>query len=229
MANTAKTNTEIIEKDISIEDVVEMTQEQAAQEVMSPEEEDMMKTFKDELSNMSAKELVEMQSDLSNTAGEVGNTLSAIKYPVKFEKEKLVVNIMKYFEKNAKWKHADVPMLISCYLALKEIKETGLDENGCGGLGQNDLNTIYQTFLQGEGVGYFDARKHLTLITEIGKPISDAMQVLGKNNEELRDIHTKLSYIDSEISLRQGAEAQGIGVDKGSAEVITEEVDNSVE
>ena len=229
MANTAKTNTETIAKDISIEDVVEMTQEQAAQEVMSSEEEDMMKKFKDELSEMSADELAKMQDDLSNVAGEVGNTLATVKYPVKFEKDKLVVNIMKYFEKNAKWKHADVPMLISCYLALKEIKENGLDDDGCGELGQNDLNTIYQTFLQGEGVGYFEARKHLTLITEIGKPVTDAMQVLGKNNEELRDVHTKLSYIDSEISLREAAAKQGLGVDKGSAEVVTKELDKSAE
>ena len=87
----------------------------------------------------------------------------------------------------------------------------------------------YQTFLKGEGTGYFEARKHLTLITEIGQPVTDAMQVLGKNNEELRDIHTKLSIIDAEVNVRQSADAQGASVDKGSAEVVTEEVDNSAE
>tara|TARA_R110001592_G_scaffold192795_5_gene439749 strand:+ start:6353 stop:6997 length:645 start_codon:yes stop_codon:yes gene_type:complete len=211
------------------EKFTEMTKEQAAQELMSEQEMDIMKEFKDSLAELSAKELVEMQDDLSNQAGELGNKLAAMKYPVKFGKDKLVVNIMKYLEKNAKWKHQDVPMLISCYLSLKDIKENGLDDDGMGEMGQNDLNTLYQTFLKGEGTGYFEARKHLTLITEIGQPVTDAMQVLGKNNEELRDIHTKLSIIDAEVNVRQSADAQGASVDKGSAEVVTEEVDNSAE
>lgn len=207
----------------------EMTKEQAAQELMSEQEMDIMKEFKDSLSDLTAVKLVEMQDELSNEAGELGNKLAAMKYPVKFGKDKLIVNIMKYLEKNAKWKHTEVPMLISCYLGLKDLKEAGLDDDGCGEMRQNDLNTLYQTFLKGEGVGYFDARKHLTLITEIGQPVTDAMQVLGKNNEELRDIHTKLSVIDAEINLRKAAEQQGATVDKGSAEVVTKEVDNSAE
>tara|TARA_B100000519_G_C14245054_1_gene439404 strand:+ start:1292 stop:1936 length:645 start_codon:yes stop_codon:yes gene_type:complete len=207
--------------------ITEMTKEQAAQEVMSQEEENFMTEFKESMTNMSAKELVELQDDLSNQAGELGNKLAAMKYSVNFGQDKLIVNIMKYFEKHAKWKHQEVPMLISCYLALKEIKENGLDDNGCAEMGQNDLNTLYQTFLKGEGTGYFEARKHLTLITEIGQPVTDAMQVLGKNNEELRDIHTKLSFLDQEINLRKAAEKQGAEVDKGSADVVTEEIDKS--
>ena len=198
-------------------------------EVMSEEEVDMLKVFKGEISDMTAKQLVELQDDLSNQAGEIGTKLAETKYSVKFGKDKLVSNIMKYFEKNVKWKHAEVPMLVSCYLALKEVKEKGLNDDGCAELGQNDLNTLYQTFIQGEGVGYFDARKHLTLITEIGQPVTDAMQELGKNNEELRDIHTKLAHLDSEISTRQAAKNQGVEVDKGSAEVVTEEIDKSAE
>ena len=92
-----------------------------------------------------------------------------------------------------------------------------------------DLNTLYQTFIQGEGVGYFDARKHLTLITEIGQPVTDAMQEFGGDNDNLRSIHTKLAHIDSEIAIRESAKKQGATVDKGSAEVVTEEIDKSAE
>lgn len=213
--------------EVNNEDVIEMTREQAAQEAMSEQEMDVMKEFKDGLSAMTAKELVEMQDDLSNQAGEMGNELAAKRYPVNFGKDKLVVNIMKYLEKHAKWKHSEVPMLISCYLSLKDIKEEGLDDDGMAQMGQNDLNTLYQTFLRGEGVGYFDARKHLTLITEIGQPVTDAMQMLGKNNEALRDIHTKLSVLDSELGVRKSADTQGVSVDKGSAEVVAEEINSS--
>ena len=44
-------------------------------------------------------------------------------YSIKFEDIKLVTNILKYIEKNVKWKHAEVPMLVSLYLGLKELKE----------------------------------------------------------------------------------------------------------
>ena len=72
-------------------------------------------------------------------------------------------------------------------------------------------------------------KEHSEPAFEIGQTVTDAMQELGKNNEELRDIHTKLSALDSEIGVRGMADAQGLEVDKGSAEVVTEEIDKSAE
>jgi len=207
----------------------EMTKEQAAAEVMSQDEEKALNEFKSSISDMSAKELTKLQDTLAEESVKVGEEIALKKYTLNFGKEKLVANVMKYFEKHAKWKHNEVPMLASCYLSLKEMKEKGLDENGCGEMGPNDLNTLYRTFIQAEGVGYFEARKHLTLITEIGQTVTDAMQEFGSDNDNLRNIHTKLAHIDSEIAIRKGAEKQGVTVDKGAAEVVTEEIDKSAE
>ena len=84
------------------------------------------------------------------------------------------------------------------------------------------LNAIYSTLLQNEGSGYFDAKNHILLIMDINDTISEAMQNVKLDNEDLKQRHTELSMLDDEQNMRNAMKEQGIDREAPIAEVENE-------
>lgn len=171
----------------------------------------------EEVSKLSDKKLKENLESLEKEANEYAKKLAEKKFAVKFEDDKIIKDLKRHFEKHCKWTYQDAPLLLAAYESLNTVlKEGGVDDEGNVYLQGKDLNSIYSCLQKTEGAGYFDARRFISLLTQIGKALGDAIMALQDENQKLRDIHTDLSLIDAEMDIRGKAKQQGIKVENPS-------------
>lgn len=124
-------------------------------------------------------------------------------YEIHVQDEKNLKNLTVYLEQNVPWSHQDAASLIALSSNLRDQYDK-VDENGNINLRSVNLNTLYNSFLKISGKGLKMAKEHITYLAISGQSISESMQKLADDNQELRDAHTKLSNLDNEL---QEAEA----------------------
>jgi len=147
-------------------------------------------------------------NDMANKFGEL---LKTKKYGVKFDDIKDAKTLLKHFEKNVKWTHAEAPLFVAAYQKLKDAITGGLNENGELPIDGPALNGIYQLLLKTEGVGFFAVRDYMSLLTLTGEGISNAMRMMVEDQNTLKSIHVNLSVLDDETNARQmGIEVENL-------------------
>jgi hypothetical protein len=65
---------------------------------------------------------------------------------------------------------------------------------------------LYQALLNVEGTGIENARRFITMLTQIGEAVGVAMQDLSALNTTLNDLHTELAEVDSQLEALEGVE-----------------------
>jgi hypothetical protein len=147
-------------------------------------------------------------NDMANKFGEL---LKTKKYGVKLDDIKDAKTLLKHFEKNVKWTHAEAPLFVAAYQKLKDAITGGLNENGELPIDGPALNGIYQILLKTEGVGFFAVRDYMSLLTLTGEGISNAMRMMVEDQNTLKSIHVNLSVLDDETNARQmGIEVENL-------------------
>ena len=176
-----------------------------------------------DLTKLSDKEIEEEVEKISTEAEKVGKELAEKKYAVDLDGPAGLNKLIKACENHVKWTHKEVPQLIQMYTNLKHCKVDGVDKDGKYGLIGSDVAGVYNAMLKMEGLGFHSAKAHLALITLIGEGVSNAMKEITDDNQILRDVHTRLSDIDSEQAARQ----TGIEVAPEVKTVKTDKTDES--
>ncbi len=146
---------------------------------------------------------------LNKMANEFGELMKTKKYAIALDDIKDAKSLFKHLEKNVKWTHADAPLYVAAYTKLKDAIAAGLNESNELLLDGPALNAVYQLLLKTEGVGFFAVRDYMSLLTNTGEGISNAMRKMVEDQNVLKNIHTNLSTLDDENNAR----AMGIQVE----------------
>ena len=70
----------------------------------------------------------------------------------------------------------------------------------------HELNALYQALLNVEGTGIENARRFITMLTQIGEAVGVAMQDLSTMNQKLNDLHAELAEVDAEVDALNNVE-----------------------
>jgi len=184
-----------------------------AAEVNAPQDEMVTMTMikatdAKEMSDEVLKAEQERHNDMATKFGELARTK---KYGVKFDDIKDAKTLLKHFEKNVKWTHAEAPLFVAAYQKLKDAITQGLNEQGELLIDGPSLNGIYQILLKTEGVGFFAVRDYMSLLTQTGEGITNAMRNMIEDQNTLKNIHTNLSTLDDEVNARHmGIEVESV-------------------
>ena len=184
-----------------------------AAEVNTPQDEMVTMTMikatdAKEMSDVVLKLEQERYNDMATKFGELARTK---KYGVKFDDIKDAKALLKHFEKNVKWTHAEAPLFVAAYQKLKDAIAQGLNEQGELLIDGPSLNGIYQILLKTEGVGFFAVRDYMSLLTQTGEGITNAMRNIIEDQNTLKNIHTNLSTLDDEVNARHmGIEVESV-------------------
>jgi hypothetical protein len=171
------------------------------------------------LSMIKATDAKEMSDDVlkaeqqrySDMADKFGQLTKTKKYGIKFDDIKDAKALLKHFEKNVKWTHAEAPLFVAAYQKLKDAVAEGLSEQNELLIDGPALNGIYQILLKTEGVGFFAVRDYMSLLTMSGEGITNAMRNMIEDQNTLKNIHTNLSTLDDEVNARHmGIEVESV-------------------
>lgn len=163
----------------------------------------------EEASKYTDEELAAKLKDLEEKSTKIGEEFKSKLYPVKVENIKNTKSLIEFLEKDAKWNHRNVPHLVACHHGFKEGLKAGIDVDGNVFVKSIVIENIYNMLLSVEGNGFFEAKRYLTILTEIGGAISEAMKLLHDEQALFTNYHTDLATLDNE----QTARSQGIKVE----------------
>ena len=153
-------------------------------------------------------ETIQEQLDLLTKEAEVLGTLIQEKeYLIDIDSFTVFKNIMKRIEHSVEWSNSDVAGIVMLYQALKEQKEKPALQKECK-LTLKTTNTVvlYKLLLSMKGKGYFEAREHLQILTAVGKSLSAAVQAIEEDNKSLRELHVKLTELDTKLLAKKECE-----------------------
>tara|TARA_B100001057_G_scaffold298711_1_gene298843 strand:- start:812 stop:1402 length:591 start_codon:yes stop_codon:yes gene_type:complete len=150
-------------------------------------------------------ELYKKQTELTTYSAELVRDMQAREYEIDFKSKKLLNELLKFLEKDAEWGHTTATGLIMLYHNLREAKEATKEKDWDGNIKLRAANvTILWTMVtKMTGKGFYSAKNFVELMAQIGQSLSTVTQKVHEDNQELRDVHANLGFIENEMENRK--------------------------
>jgi len=122
------------------------------------------------------------------------------RFEITFDNVKAIKTVQEHLNKGYTWKTQNAAVVVSLYDQFKtQGKNLTADSDPVISLRGHELNALYQALLNVEGTGIENARRFITMLTQIGEALGTAMQDLSTMNTTLNDMHAELAEIDAQL------------------------------
>ena len=122
------------------------------------------------------------------------------RFEITFDNVKAIKTVQEHLNKGYTWKTQNAAVVVSLYDQFKtQGKNLTADSDPVVSLRGHELNALYQALLNVEGTGIENARRFITMLTQIGEAVGTAMQDLSTMNTTLNDLHAELAEIDAQL------------------------------
>jgi len=122
------------------------------------------------------------------------------RFEITFDNVKAIKTVQEHLNKGYTWKTQNAAVVVSLYDQFKtQGKNLTADSDPVISLRGHELNALYQALLNVEGTGIENARRFITMLTQIGEAVGTAMQDLSTMNTTLNDLHAELAEIDAQL------------------------------
>ena len=129
------------------------------------------------------------------------------RFEIKFDSLKSIKTVQDHLNKGYTWKTQNAAVVVSLYDQFKkQAKTLTAESEPVISLRGHELNALYQALLNVEGTGIENARRFITMLTQIGEAVGLAMQDLSAMNSTLNDLHTELAEVDAQLDALEGVE-----------------------
>lgn len=156
---------------------------------------------------MSKKETLKQRYDaLSKQIDTMQTEAAERRFEVNFEDLGQIKTLMEHLNKGYKWKTQNAAVIVSLYDQLKkqtkELTNNKTDvQTAVIMLRGHELTALYQALLTVEGQGVEAARRFITMLTNIGQAVGEAMQELTQANTEISDSHATLTELEQMMTV----------------------------
>lgn len=148
------------------------------------------------------KELIEELDELQTESAEK-------LFEIELDDRKQIKTIMEHLNKGFTWKTQNAAVVVALYDQLKKQNKeltNSKEEATVIKLKAHELNGLYQALLNVEGIGIESARRFITMLTNVGETVTNAMSVLGNMNKQISNMHTELDATEKEIAELENTE-----------------------
>lgn len=122
------------------------------------------------------------------------------RFEIKFDSLKSIKTVQDHLNKGYTWKTQNAAVVVSLYDQFKkQAKTLTAESEPVISLRGHELNALYQALLNVEGTGIENARRFITMLTQIGEAVGVAMQDLSTMNSTLNDLHAELAEVDAQL------------------------------
>ena len=128
--------------------------------------------------------------------------LQTNEYDIPMTSPKLYKQLMRFLEKDAEWGHTTATGLVMLYSNLKENSKAvqSKDWDGIVKLRGTSITILWSMITSMKGKGFYEARNFIELMASMGEDLSKVVGQVHTDNQALRDNHTKLSELDTEVN-----------------------------
>jgi len=151
--------------------------------------------------------LQEKQRELATEIDAMQTEAAQKRFDVKFDNVKSIKLVQDHLNKSYTWKTQNAAVVVSLYDQFKaQSKALATDAEPVISLRGHELNALYLALLNVEGTGIENARRFITMLTQIGEAVGLAMQDLSAMNSTLNDLHAELAEVDAELDSLKNVE-----------------------
>lgn len=155
---------------------------------------------------MNAK-LKTRQTELATEIDAMQTEASQKRFEIKFDSIKSIKTVQEHLNKGYTWKTQNAAVVVSLYDQFKtQSKGLTVDAEPVISLRGHELNALYQALLNVEGTGIENARRFITMLTQVGEAVGIAMQELSAMNVKLNEMHAELGEVDAQLDAEQKVE-----------------------
>jgi len=111
-------------------------------------------------------------------------------------------DILRLIDKNYTWNSKNAALTVHVYDTLKLasgadviVTEGGIEIP----LKATIMTGLYNILLSIENSGVEAARKVVRILTQVGKDVTDAMNTLAKDNEEIKRLHAEIQQLEQKL------------------------------
>lgn len=158
---------------------------------------------------MSLETLKTKRTELIEKLDELQTESAERLFEIELDDRKQIKTIMEHLNKGFTWKTQNAAVVVALYDQLKKQNKeltNSEDEATILKLKAHELNGLYQALLNVEGVGVEAARRFITMLTNVGETVTNAMSVLGGMNKQISEMHAELDATEREIAELENAE-----------------------
>lgn len=158
---------------------------------------------------MSLETLKTKRTELIEKLDELQTQSAERLFEIELDDRKQIKTIMEHLNKGFTWKTQNAAVVVALYDQLKKQNKeltSSEEEATVIKLKAHELNGLYQALLNVEGVGVESARRFITMLTNVGETVTNAMSVLGDMNKEISEMHAELDATDREIAELENVE-----------------------
>lgn len=158
---------------------------------------------------MSLETLKTKRTELIEKLDELQTESAERLFEIELDDRKQIKTIMEHLNKGFTWKTQNAAVVVALYDQLKKQNKeltSSEEEATVIKLKAHELNGLYQALLNVEGVGVESARRFITMLTNVGETVTNAMSVLGEMNKEISDMHAELDATEREIAELENVE-----------------------
>jgi hypothetical protein len=147
------------------------------------------------------------QSELAIEIDAMQTEAAEKRFEITFDNVKSIKTVQDHLNKGYTWKTQNAAVVVSLYDQFKtQGKSLTAESEPVISLRGHELNALYQALLNVEGTGIENARRFITMLTQIGEAVGVAMQELSELNSTLNDLHTELAEVDAQLEALEGVE-----------------------
>ena len=155
---------------------------------------------------MNAK-LKTRQTELATEIDAMQTEASQKRFEIKFDSIKSIKTVQEHLNKGYTWKTQNAAVVVSLYDQFKtQSKGFTAETEPVISLRGHELNALYQALLNVEGTGIENARRFITMLTQVGEAVGIAMQELSAMNIKLNEMHAELGEVDAQLDAEQRVE-----------------------
>ena len=158
---------------------------------------------------MSLETLKTKRTELIEKLDELQTQSAEKLFEIELDDRKQIKTIMEHLNKGFTWKTQNAAVVVALYDQLKKQNKeltSSEEEATVIKLKAHELNGLYQALLNVEGVGVEAARRFITMLTNVGETVTNAMSVLGEMNKEISEMHAELDATEREIAELENVE-----------------------
>lgn len=158
---------------------------------------------------MSLETLKTKRTELIEKLDELQTESAERLFEIELDDRKQIKTIMEHLNKGFTWKTQNAAVVVALYDQLKKQNKeltSSEEEATVIKLKAHELNGLYQALLNVEGTGVEAARRFITMLTNVGETVTNAMSVLGEMNKEISEMHAELDATEREIAELENVE-----------------------
>ena len=154
-----------------------------------------------EVSELTTEEIATERDMLNAQSDELMKQSQARSYKIQVGTHQLAGDLMGLLNEHCDWTVSDAAVYVSMMNDLKASKKD-MDKEGNIQIRTANITSLYQYLLKMKGKGYISATNFLKVLSVVGGSVSEAVKQIHDDNQLLKDVHTRLSYLDDEKDRR---------------------------